>query len=240
MPEILSPFCRLRPDCRLDMGDRDPSLMIADSEPFNDYRSIDRYCSCTKMNCWKAGQVLRKSCFEGCKHLDHIDFEIGSEVERIGAAALRDCVSLSSIVISASVTIIEESSFEGCAELESCFIAEDSSLVTIDERTFAKCASLRSFSIPGRVGEIGENCFSECVHLYQFEFTTSDALKRVVGNRSLDDALDEFGMSVNASSSLFRIELEDGGPEFEFEITGWVSIQDGEGDFHLTLVQDIE
>jgi hypothetical protein len=34
-------------------------------------------------------------------------------------------------------------------------------------------------------------------------------LKRVVGDRSVDDALDEFG--VNTNSSLFKIEVENEG-----------------------------
>jgi hypothetical protein len=62
----------------------------------------------------KKVKILGKSCFEGCKHIDRIDFGLGSELERIGLAALRDCVSLVAIEIPSSVTIIEESSFEGC------------------------------------------------------------------------------------------------------------------------------
>jgi hypothetical protein len=99
----------------------------------------------------KQVKVLRPSCFEGCKHLDQIAFELGSELARIGAAALRDCTSLVSIEIPASVRIVEESSFEGCSELESCLITKDSTLVAIGARAFAKCTSLRSFYVPQRV-----------------------------------------------------------------------------------------
>jgi hypothetical protein len=96
----------------------------------------------------KKVKVLGKSCFEGCDRLDRIYFEVDSELERIGTAALRNCSSLSSISIPASVRLFEEGSFEGCDELESCMIDEDSLLVTIGARAFAKCTSLRSFDIP--------------------------------------------------------------------------------------------
>jgi hypothetical protein len=146
----------------------------------------------------KKFQVLRKSSFEGCKVLDHIAFETGSEVERICEAALRDCVSLISIVIPSSVTVIEKCSFEGCSQLESCLITEDSSLVTI---------GVRAFDIPPRVGEIGKDCFNKCIHLYRFGFMSAESMKRVIGDRSVDEALDEFG--VTASSCESKMEIED-------------------------------
>jgi hypothetical protein len=177
-------------------------------------------------------RVLRKSCFEDCQHLNRIAFETGSELERIGASALRDCVSLPSIVISSSVTIIEESAFDGCAELESCLIAKDSSLVTIGATAFAKCALLRSFTIPPRVGEINRDCFIGCIYLHRLKFRSSESLKRVLGDRSLDDGLEGIGVTIN--SGLFRIEVEDGGMELEFP--GWTSASVGEGHLHLTLV----
>jgi hypothetical protein len=181
-------------------------------------------------------KVMGKSCFERCKHIDQIDFEPGSELDRIGPAALRDCRSLSSIEIPTSVRIVEESSFEGCTELESCFLNEDSSLVAIGATAFAKCASLRSFDIPGQVGEIGSNCFTKCNYLYRLRFHSSESLKKVIGDRSLDDALGQCGVS--ADSSLFRIEVDDGG--VELQIPGWVSAQDDDDDSLWMLVRDLQ
>jgi hypothetical protein len=183
-------------------------------------------------------KVLGKSCFEGCKHLDRIDFEVGSELERIGKAALRNCESLSSIGIPVCVTIIEEGSFEGCDELESCLIEEDSLLVVIGARAFAKCTSLRSFDIPGRVGELGRDCFIGCIHLYQLNFMSSESLKKVVGDRSLDDALSEFGVGTN--SSLLMIEVEAVGMELKLKFPGWVSASDADGTLQFSLVGDVE
>jgi hypothetical protein len=181
-------------------------------------------------------KVLGKSCCERCKHLDQIRFEIGSELERIGPCALRDCESLSSVEIPASVAVIEKYAFEGCDGLESCSIDEDSSLVTIGYAAFAKCASLRSFAIPRRVGEISNGCFIGSMYLYRLKFKSSESLKRVVHDRSMDDALYELGVST--SSGLFEIEVEDGGVELQFP--GWVSVPADERNLHLTLVRDLQ
>jgi hypothetical protein len=110
------------------------------------------------------------------------------------------------IEIPSSVAIVEECSFEGCDELESCLIAQDSRLMRIGATAFAKCTSLRSFSIQYRVVEIGRNSFDQCIHLHRLKFQSSESLRRV-GDRSLEDALEEFGVS--ASSGLFRIEIGD-------------------------------
>jgi hypothetical protein len=178
-------------------------------------------------------RVLGKSCFEGCKHLDRINSEIGSELERIGEAALRGCESLTVIEIPDSVERIEGASFEGCVELDSCLISQNSSLVTIGARAFAKCTSLRSFDIPPQVGEIGMNCFSECNCLHRLKFMSSESLARILGARSLDECLEEFGAT--AHSSLFRIDIEDG--EVQFEFRGWRYIGGEEGDLKLSLVR---
>jgi hypothetical protein len=181
----------------------------------------------------KKVKVLGKSCFEACKLLDKIDFEVGSELERIDPAVLHDCVSLEIVAIPASVAIIGESSFEGCTELGSCLIPRDSKLITLGAKTFAKCISLRSFVVPPLVGEIGSNCFTECIHLYQLKAMPLECLQRVVGARLLDDALYEFGMS--GSSSLFRIEIGDGGVRLKFP--GWSYVCGCEEDLDLSLVR---
>jgi hypothetical protein len=94
-----------------------------------------------------------------------VDFEIGSELQQIGRAALRKYESLLRIEIPASVEGIGEASFERCTELESCSFARYSSVITIGVKVFAKCTFLRSFDIPTQVREISSNCFSDCLYL---------------------------------------------------------------------------
>jgi hypothetical protein len=97
-----------------------------------------------------------------------------------------------------------------------------------------KGASLRSFDMAPDVGRIGHDCFYECDYFNdQPKIVSLESLTRVLGDRSLDDALKEF--EVRASSSLFRIDVEDGGVQLEF--AGWISIPDGEEDVYLTLVR---
>jgi hypothetical protein len=180
--------------------------------------------------------VLEKSCFGRCKHLGQIDFEIGSELDRIGPAALRGCGWLPRIEIPASVQIIEEGSFEGCDALESCPMSKDSSVIGTSARAFRRCTSLRSFGVPSRVGEIGSNCFTQCLHLSRITFASSESLKRVISDHSLDDAWDRFGFRV--TSSPFRVEVDHGGVELKFP--GQVSVSGGDEDLHLTLIRDIQ
>jgi hypothetical protein len=206
-------------------------LVTSDGTELVRYFGVDR-----EILVGKKIQVLGKSCFEGCKRIVEIEFELGSELERIGAAALRDCESLWSIDIPASVIIIEESSFERCRELESCFIAKDSSLVTIGFRAFAKCSSLRSFFIPRLVEKIGRQCFAECIYLYRLKFLSSESLQRVIDERVLDDVLYEFGMTT--SSCLFRIDIEGG--DIELKFPGWVSVHNDDEDFEFSLFRDLQ
>jgi hypothetical protein len=56
----------------------------------------------------------------------------------------------------------------------------------------------------------------------------------VIGHRSVDEALDKFG--VTGSSGLFRIDIEDG--EIELKFPGWVSVRCGEEGLHFSLVRD--
>jgi hypothetical protein len=86
---------------------------------------------------------------------------------------------------------------------------KDSPLFTIGARAFAKCTYLRSFDIAGCIGEIDSKYFMKCILLYRFKFMSSESGKKGIGDRSLDDTLDGFG--VTANSSLFRIEVKDGG-----------------------------
>jgi hypothetical protein len=58
----------------------------------------------------------------------------------------------------------------------------------------------------------------------------------VIGDQSLDDALDKFG--VTTSSGLFRIDIED--CELEMKFPGWVSVEDAERNFGFSLVRDVQ
>jgi hypothetical protein len=60
----------------------------------------------------KTVQILWKSCFESCTHIESIVFESGSKLMHIGFSALASCDFLTSIAIPASVEVIEDSAFK--------------------------------------------------------------------------------------------------------------------------------
>jgi hypothetical protein len=111
------------------------------------------------------------------------------------------------ISIPASVEVIEESAFEGCTGLESCLIAEDANLRMIEKRAFSECRSLRSFCVPQRIEVIGENCFSKCISLHRLRLVSTESLNKLVGDSTLDEALENVGL--DEVLSVLRIEIGD-------------------------------
>jgi hypothetical protein len=81
------------------------------------------------------------------------------------------------------------------------------------------------------VESIGHNCFAKAGVLSQLKFGSGDSLRRVVGQMSLDAALEHLGFS--ETTSLFRIEVTQGGEEFP----GWSSVVDA--DLDLTIIHAI-
>jgi hypothetical protein len=167
----------------------------------------------------KTVEVLGKSCFQSCCCISSIVFEPGSPLRRICRSAFAGCEFLRSIAIPASVEVIEESAFKKCDGLEECLMEEDANLVMIGKEAFADCCSLKSFHVSRSVERIGEGCFGGCGPLRQLRFRSLASLKKIVGDFTLDEALENIGF--DEISSLFRIEVEDGGADFEFG--GWVS-----------------
>jgi hypothetical protein len=179
-------------------------------------------------------EVLQKSCFQSINSLEEIIFENGSKLKTIGPSALSECKSLTSIVIPASVERIEKFAFRECGGLEVCLIDENSVLVRIGDEAFHGCISLRSFNIARGVKVIGQNCFRKCVLLHEFKFGSVDSLKTFVGDVTLDEALDNLGLS--ALSSVFQITVHHSEPDLNFR--GWSSITDE--DSYLTFTQDLQ
>jgi hypothetical protein len=182
-------------------------------------------------------EMLGKSCFEKCKHLERVVFENGSKLRRIGPCALSGCEFLASIAIPALVDIIEDEAFKDCPELEYCLLDENGSLVRIGKEAFAKCSSLRFIEVPKSIESIGQNCFAEADVLCGLKFGSANSLRRVFGETSLNNALDNIGLS--EISSDFTIEVSHGGIDSEpdLEFPGWSSVFDA--DSSLTIFQAI-
>jgi hypothetical protein len=177
--------------------------------------------------------VLRKSCFEWCGHIDGVVFESGSQLRRVGKSAFSFCQLLGSVVIPASVEVIDDAAFSGCTQLEYCVMEEAAALVSIGNDAFRGCESLRLFDAQRGVSGIGKDCFRGCPALYRFRFRSSECLRNVVGDMTLDEWLEQLGLTVILS--IFRIEVDEG--EVNLECSGWTPVT-GEGS-QFTLVRNM-
>lgn len=89
------------------------------------------------------------------------EYECSMEnVPGIGSSAFRDCISLTSIIISDSVTFIGDAAFAGCTSLTSIIIPD--SVTAIHQNTFQRCSALLSITIPNSVITIGGQAFLRC------------------------------------------------------------------------------
>jgi hypothetical protein len=102
--------------------------------------------------------------------------------------------------------------------------------VKIGKEAFAHCRSLRSFCFPKTVREVGENCFVSCGPLHLLIFVSGVSLKEIVGNRTLDEALEHIGFT--DISSLFQIDVNEDGVDLDF--AGWVSVGDTDSTVVIT------
>jgi hypothetical protein len=179
----------------------------------------------------RAVEVLGNSSFESSNYFERVVFEDGSKLRRIGCSAFLGCEFLTSITIPASVVTIAESAFKECGGLAECLMDENAVLVQIEDGAFADCRSLRSFYFPSSVTGIGRKCFERCVCLRRLTFGSGATLKCIVGDMTLDEALENIGFA--HLSSLLEIEVNGEGVDLEFP--GWVSV--GNRGSTMVLVQ---
>jgi len=75
----------------------------------------------------------------------------------------RNCVSLTSVVIPATVKRINSYTFDGCSNLQSISLTEG--LSTIKDCAFIGCIGLTNLTIPATVTELDEDAFINCTSL---------------------------------------------------------------------------
>jgi hypothetical protein len=115
------------------------------------------------------------------------------------------------LLISKRVKVLRKSCFESCNQLHEINFEIGPELARIGPAVFRDGLSLVSieFSVP--VKNLDECSLEGCDELEFFvlDRNSSESLRRVLGDRSLDDALSEFGVTL--CSNLFRVEVDDGG-----------------------------
>ena len=120
------------------------------------------------------------------------------KIKVIGSSALKNCVSLTSINISSSVTTIGGYAFEGCRSLTSIHIPN--SVTRIWGNAFADCGSLTSIHIPNSVTRIEKDVFANCTGLTSIDIPNS---VKSIGEWAFRDCLSL--TSVDIPNSVTRI-----------------------------------
>ncbi len=88
--------------------------------------------------------------------------------ESVGASAFKDCKSIKTVTIPASVKTIGQYAFENCTSLETVKLSEG--LITIDVSAFAGCTKLWDIAFPASLETIGQSAFRKCSSLGSLTF----------------------------------------------------------------------
>lgn len=183
--------------------------------------------------------------FDGCVNLEKL--ELNSEIEFIGAAAIRDCPKLTAINLGNSLKEIKGSAFKnsgikeitipdscetigstafyGCENLES--VKLPAKLTAIDSNVFTGCISLKKFVIPDEVTSIGVSAFANCASLETVKM--GDKVKSIeqsafqncvsLTSINLSSALERLALyAFWDCDSIERIDVPAGVKELEFQV----------------------
>jgi hypothetical protein len=105
--------------------------------------------------------VIAAGAFSGNSFLSTVDFEIGSSLREIGAAAFAGCSRLKAFHIPPLVETIGDRCFERCSSMHTIRLEGCSKLKRIGERAFAE-SGLTSVTIPASTEEIDGSAFIGC------------------------------------------------------------------------------
>jgi hypothetical protein len=111
--------------------------------------------------CLPASLAVLLDALSGMPSLKSLTFEPGSLLREVETGSLRDCSSLESICVPASVEVLCEKCFYGLTKLSSVTFESGSKLREIKSRVFCQCCSLKSIFLPAAVSEIDGSTFIE-------------------------------------------------------------------------------
>ena len=124
-------------------------------------------------------RIICDYAFSCCLSLSKI--VIPASVASIGEWAFWGCSSLSDIVIPTSVTSIGEWAFGDCSSLSDIVIP--TSITSIGDKAFMGCRSLSEIVLPSSVTSIGNHAFCGCISLSDIVIPTSITS---IGNRAFN------------------------------------------------------
>lgn len=117
------------------------------------------------------------------------------------SSALKDCITLETLILSDDITVIKENACENCIKLEKLILP--SNLTTIEQKAFLGCCHLKELEIPSTVTNLGAAMLGGCTQLellslpfiglvspfpYDFENGAKLPLGELFGNYSSADA----------------------------------------------------
>lgn len=106
--------------------------------------------------------------FYGCKSLQEVVFEKGSDLRVIPAFCFADCYKLKKVILPEKVFHIDNQAFSYCISLET--IEWPKELKLINTAAFRNCAGLESIKLPDSLQDIRTDAFNNCESLKAVEF----------------------------------------------------------------------
>ena len=135
--------------------------------------SFAGYTSAIFEKCEKISKVTLPAYDIACVPKNALKTVIFSGGDVIPQEALKECTTLTSVIIPNGVTAIEPSAFEGCIKLAS--VTVPNGVTSIGAAAFDRCKSLKTIEIPYEVTTIGEKAFfdSGLTAIYIYDSVTS-------------------------------------------------------------------
>ncbi len=128
---------------------------------------------------------------------------LSDNVQQIGDAAFKGCLSLQYVDLPKGLEQIGDSLFEDCASLKTVFFPD--SVKSIGKNAFSGCTCAHSFRLPDSVEEIRENAFRNCILA---EYMIFGSKLRIIGKGALDGQVAVREYYVNTDNPYFMTDAD--------------------------------
>lgn len=125
----------------------------------------DQKSQISEIRLHKDTTAIKSGAFSGMSGLKKVTMPRNSQLETIGKNVFRNCDSLESIDIPATVTSVASSAFSGCTGLETVKFAEANTITELPEGLFKDLTSLKSVDLPQGLTKVPDELFSGCTSL---------------------------------------------------------------------------